>query len=168
MAAGATVAASVAGVSVSTRANSSRALHRKALHCEMDDREMVAAAEVFTAPAGCCIGRSDAWFCTVGSAKEATPTCMPEKQAIVAEPPGGNAPGWHMKRSRSRRSAKYTTMRCLMTRAEALSLHDYPCNCKCLVNFRQALAWVRAVMLSHTGHELPQACAQLAVRIMVC
>ena len=124
MAAGATVAASVAGVSVSTRANSSRALHRKALHCEMDDREMVAAAEVFTAPAGCCTGPSDAWFCTVGSAEEATPTCMPEKQAIVAEPPGDNAPGWHMKRSRSRRSAKHAKTHGLISKAETQSLQD--------------------------------------------
>ena len=44
----------------------------------------------------------------------------------------------------------------------------YPGRSKCLVTVCQALAWVRAVMLSHTGHELPQACAQLAVRIMVC
>ncbi len=80
---------------------------------------MVAAAEVCAAPSYCCPEHWEAWFCSAGCAEAEGATRTPEKHCTVAETPGGSAPGWHMKRRRSRKSAGHTKVRYIIDARQA-------------------------------------------------
>lgn len=128
MATGVTTAANVAGVSVIMRTNISRALHRSVLHCDVEDSEIVTAAEICEIPSSCC-------------AEAAGITCTPEKHCTVADTLGGSAPGRHMKYKRSRRSARHITtywvpiLACMMQNTSAWDLETSLQEGKSIINW---------------------------------